>query len=430
LNLESKTTLYPLKVSEKVFVTFSILLSTAVIFAWFLGYKSFLSILPGSATMKFNTALVFLFVSINLAISHKEKKITRFLYNLLCIIPILIGILTISEYVGYGIYNIDNLIIEDKYSVKIPGRMSPATAICSILSGIGLLGIKHRNNSYVKFITIVAIRILGIISFTSTVTFILSIPQDSKAYFFQTMAIHTSFLFMCIAVFLLLKFPKSSFSEIIHGKYTGSYILRKILPAIILFPIILTYILFVAINNQKISLEFGVVTYVVLSIPITIVYLVYFALRLNKSDRKRLKLEEDLKQKNKDLEQFAYITSHDLQEPLNSIISFTSLLEEEKYNLSELGQNSIEVINKSSYRMKSFIASLLEYSKIGQEKEKKIVEVERLINNVKEDLHNLIQIKKADVTYKGPSIKLEVFEYNFIKLLQRGTFCASLLFIS
>lgn len=74
-----------------------------------------------------------------------------------------------------------------------------------------------------------------------------------------------------------------------------------------------------------------------------------------------------MEDKNKELEQFTYIASHDLQEPLNTIISFIELLEtESKGELSDLGKDSFRFISKASLRMKDLIKGLLDYSRLGK----------------------------------------------------------------
>jgi len=127
---------------------------------------------------------------------------------------------------------------------------------------------------------------------------------------------------------------------------------------------------------------------------------------------------EQLTKKNKELKQFTYITSHDLQEPLNSIISFSHLLEENKDKLDEIGQKSVEVIVNSAFRMKEFIISLLEFSRIGMEKEKTETDIEKLIEDLKIDLHNLIEKKEATINYTGEPLKIKAFKPDLTKLFQ------------
>lgn len=82
----------------------------------------------------------------------------------------------------------------------------------------------------------------------------------------------------------------------------------------------------------------------------------------------RKKSEEELLRSNEELERFAYIASHDLQEPLRMVASFTNLLEKEyAQNLGGKGKEYMKFIIDGSHRMQSLIGDLLEYSKITNE---------------------------------------------------------------
>lgn len=129
-------------------------------------------------------------------------------------------------------------------------------------------------------------------------------------------------------------------------------------------------------------------------------------------------LNKRLSNKNAELEQFSYITSHDLQEPLNTIISFSNLLEIEQDKLGEVGQKSIEVIKTSANRMKEFIISLLEYSRVGSDKEKTQVDVVQLIENLKTDLSDIIEKSQATINYIGKPLKIAAFETDLKILFQ------------
>ena len=83
---------------------------------------------------------------------------------------------------------------------------------------------------------------------------------------------------------------------------------------------------------------------------------------------KRKKFEEALKQSNYDLEQFAIIASHDLQEPLRKVASFCGLLQQEySQQLDDDGRKYLDFAIDGADRMSILVQDLLRYSKIGSE---------------------------------------------------------------
>lgn len=74
-----------------------------------------------------------------------------------------------------------------------------------------------------------------------------------------------------------------------------------------------------------------------------------------------------LENTNRELEQFAYVASHDLQEPLRTTSSYAMLLKKRfKDKLDESGDTFLDMIIDASKRMKNLIDDLLDYSKVGK----------------------------------------------------------------
>ena len=99
-------------------------------------------------------------------------------------------------------------------------------------------------------------------------------------------------------------------------------------------------------------------------------------------------LLKELGRSNKDLEQFAYVTSHDLKEPLRMVSSFTQLLEKRyKGKLDQDADEFIKFIVDGTERMQHLLDDLLEYARITEVKEYEKVSlnevVEESINNLK-----------------------------------------------
>ncbi|MEO6670077.1 MAG: ATP-binding protein, partial [Ferruginibacter sp.] len=109
---------------------------------------------------------------------------------------------------------------------------------------------------------------------------------------------------------------------------------------------------------------------------------------------------EELKRSNEELEQFAFVASHDLQEPLRMVSSFMDQLKR-KYadRLDEKALQYIHFATDGAKRMKQIILDLLQYSRAsrpaeGQEK----VDLNELLDEFKALRRNLISEKKASIT--------------------------------
>lgn len=125
-------------------------------------------------------------------------------------------------------------------------------------------------------------------------------------------------------------------------------------------------------------------------------------LELSKNEiRKSLETEfrlKSLETKNKQLEQFNYVASHDLQEPLRTITNFSQLLKTEYGDgLDDTANQYLDFISQSSDRMRELILGLLNYSRLGKESVLKVVNFERILQDIKVDLQTSIAEKNATI---------------------------------
>ena len=115
-----------------------------------------------------------------------------------------------------------------------------------------------------------------------------------------------------------------------------------------------------------------------------------------------IKLKEkgdELARSNAELEQFAYVASHDLQEPLRMITSYVQLLEKRyKNKLDEDANEFIHYAVDGSNRMRILINSLLEYSRVNRIKPFEKINANELVEDVLKNLGDHIQESKAIIS--------------------------------
>jgi light-regulated signal transduction histidine kinase (bacteriophytochrome) len=113
------------------------------------------------------------------------------------------------------------------------------------------------------------------------------------------------------------------------------------------------------------------------------------------------KMNVKLTSSNKEIEQFAYIASHDLQEPLRTISNYTGLFQKRfKGKLGEEADKHLEFIAGATRRMQSLIRDLLDYSRIEADKNKTAVDCTSLIADITSDMTVLITESKAVISAK------------------------------
>jgi PAS domain S-box-containing protein len=111
---------------------------------------------------------------------------------------------------------------------------------------------------------------------------------------------------------------------------------------------------------------------------------------------------EDLVKSNNELARFAYVASHDLQEPLRKIQTFSSrILEKEHANLSDSGREYFNRMQKAAGRMQTLIEDLLAYSRTNTAERKfETIALEKILDEIRDDFKDTIHEKKAVIEVK------------------------------
>jgi len=126
---------------------------------------------------------------------------------------------------------------------------------------------------------------------------------------------------------------------------------------------------------------------------------------------------EELSKLNNELAQFAYVASHDLQEPLRKIQTFSARIHEiEKDRLSDKGKDYFSRLQNASRRMQQLILDLLAYSRANTaERHYEELSLETLLEGIMEQLRETIQQKRAEIQLSGLP-KMKAVRYQFEQL--------------
>ncbi len=138
-------------------------------------------------------------------------------------------------------------------------------------------------------------------------------------------------------------------------------------------------------------------------------------------ERKVKERTHSLEQTNSELEQFAHVSSHDLQEPLRKIRTFAGMLRDNVYeNADDASKGYIDKIIATAERMSDSLKALLNYTRLHDEKKPTIVNLNHVTAQVVVDLELMIQQKSAVIVVgtlpvvKATSIQMQQLFYNLL----------------
>ena len=128
--------------------------------------------------------------------------------------------------------------------------------------------------------------------------------------------------------------------------------------------------------------------------------------QLKNANRKLKDLNDNLLRSNRELEQFAYITSHDLQEPLRKIQTFVDLIQRSNGDQASL-ERYLEKISSCASRMSLLITDVLSYSRLTRTDDSMTdTDLNKVLENVKSDFEFLIEERRAVIDSDSlPAVK-------------------------
>jgi signal transduction histidine kinase len=361
---------------------------------WVLNIEVLRNPFPHLATGTINSSLGLLLIAIVLCLIHFHRNRPAWWVWVASVVVGIFGTATLFEYLVHVDLEIDRLIFHDMLAssgTTNPGRMSLNTAICFMLVACSAVCVTSSKKRVIQLgqclaILLWALSDIAILGYTYGFAMLYQVNAN-----FAQQPLTVSILFWLCSISLFLARLDISPAQLIASSGSGGAICRQLMPLSLGAPFLGMLSGLQTHNDMDLLILIILVGF---GFPIA-VYVT--AKKLQKSEVEQTKLNIALQQRaielqainkelerttnelvrsNSDLQQFAYICSHDLQEPLRVVSNFSQLLANRyKGQFDEKADQFIEFIVDGSKRMQNLINDLLTYSRV-QTKEQVLLEVD------------------------------------------------------
>jgi len=391
---------------------FVALTALVIICEWLFGIKIIALFSPTDASMKLNSAVIFLLFGVSLLLNNAENARAQTAANALTAFGMIIAALTLSQYI-FGIdLGIDEFVVRDNPNPNItssPGRMSPLVAVNFLLTGTALLlwRITGKNNYRPSEYFALGALFIPVVAITGYIF------SASALYSFATVtgvALFTAILFLILLKGILAVHNERGFTTILLSRTRGGLVLRFLLPSSLIALILLYWTSVNAARNGFIS-EDLVVPLGILSSGAVIAFLIWRSAKLlYDADVKEKQSFAELKnayqaaeEANRAKDEFISVVSHELRTPLNSILGWVRII---KADASEKNvRRAFEVISRQSENQLQLIEDLLDTSRIISGKmrlEIKPLAIRKVISEAIETVRPAAEAKNIRLIFEKP----------------------------
>lgn len=294
------TAMHLRKLSE-IFAILLVFFGVIILIGWAFNISLLKSPGPAFSAIKSNVAFSFVLLGISLWLvqSNRVNKKYRRVAQVLAGIVALIGILTVGEYIFNLNLGIDQMLFKEAPGAlytSSPNRMAFTAAVDLIIAGIALILLDNiRSRSAAQNLAVVG----GVITSLA----VLGYAYNSPLFYnpipnYTRIAIYATFIFILVFSGIIMARPNTGFMKTLTGQYLGSYLLRRFLPTLIILPVLLGWLWIVGEDLGYYDPAFGYALYTISTILLLTAFLWYVSYSINVMDRKREKIEEELKVSN------------------------------------------------------------------------------------------------------------------------------------
>lgn len=224
----------------------TLVIASLVIVGWHFNIPILKSWFPGYVAMKVNSAIIFSGLAVVIwTLSHQRRARWPFVFVAsFAIATIFIASRILTEYTMHIDLNIDEFFYKDHEAVTLglpPGRMAPIAAINFILLSVSLLIANNPWKRFHKFANFLDLCV-GLVSFQALVSDVFGVRSIFGPAVYTQMAVHTTVLFMLIAVAHTLLHSKQGFVTILRSRSISGSMARRLMLSAALLPPLMTWL--------------------------------------------------------------------------------------------------------------------------------------------------------------------------------------------
>jgi PAS domain S-box-containing protein len=264
-----------------------VLTGIVVLAGWMTGAGLLKSVLPGLVQMKANTALGFVCCGFALWLVVRRPE-RRMLIRALAGVAILVGSLTLIEYLSGRNLGIDQLLFAEPagaIGTLSPGRMAPTSALCFVLTGLALLLIDPSERTSELLATVA-----GFIAVQTLLGYVFGVRFELRLERYTQMALHTAVAFAALGAGVLFACPDRGLMAVVSASGGAGRTARNLLPAALILPLLFGALASAGYRAGWYDVSFAWAAFIDVSIVIFAVLVWLNARSVMMFDRKRRQL--------------------------------------------------------------------------------------------------------------------------------------------
>jgi PAS domain S-box-containing protein len=358
----------------KIAGVFSILIGILVMIGWIINSNVLKSVFQEMVTMKPNTALCFILsgAALRLLEDKKYAGILRKIGLIFSIAVFAIGFLIVCEY-SFGFdFGIDYVLFKEKVSaepIQWGGRMSVISAASFGMIGISLFLLNFRNKN-IRFLSQIIVLFIAVYSLIIFAGFIYEVKSLYAFPIKSAIALHTTITFFVLSVGTLFVHKEQGIPQIVLKNSFGGMLIRRLVPAALVFPLLLSWIKMKGVEAELYSSDFGLAIIASANVIVFISLVVWTARSLDQIDEQRKNAQKTVRESLKELadikfalDESAIVAITDLENKLTYVNDF--FCEISKYSREEL-IGTVRTFIDTKYHVEGFREDILKTIRSGE----------------------------------------------------------------